>query len=78
MYAFLDWVVQRAALDPDAASCAIIVALLMLAMVATAVVYFPSVAVYNLLRRHRKKGGRHVVGEKAGRAGEDSGRGKAA
>lgn len=75
MYAFLEWMVQRAALDPDAASCAIIVALLMLAMVATAVVYFPSVAVYNLLRRSRKKGGRHVVG---GQAGEDGGRGKAA
>ena len=64
MYAFLEWMVQRAALDPDAASCAIIVALLMLAMVTTAVVYFPSVAVYNLLRRCRKKGGRHGKEEK--------------
>lgn len=74
MYAFLEWMVQRAALDPDAFSCAIIVAMLMLAMVATAVVYFPSVAVYNLLRRRRKKGGRHGKEEKeadsAGRGGK--------
>lgn len=70
MYAFLEWVVQRATLDPDAFSCAVIVALLMLAMVTTAVVYFPSVAVYNLLRhRRRKKGERH--GEKEDTAGGD-------
>lgn len=62
MYDFLEWVLSRAALDPDAFSCALIVALLMLAMVAAAVVYFPSVAAYNLLRRCRKKGERH--GEK--------------
>lgn len=78
MYTFLEWVIQRATLDPDAFSCAIIAALLMLAMVMTAVVYFPGVAVYNLLRQRRKKGGRHVVGGQAGRTGEDSGRGKAA
>ena len=74
MYAFLEWLVQRAALDPDAFSCAIIVAMLMLAMVATAVVYFPSVAVYNLLRQRWKKGGRHGKEEKeagfAGRGGK--------
>ena len=76
MCAFLDWVVQRAALDPDAASCAIIVAMLMLAMVATAVVYFPSVAVYNLLRHRRKKGGRH--GEKEEKEADSAGRGRKA
>lgn len=76
MYAFLEWMVQRAALDPDAFSCAIIVAMLMLAMVATAVVYFPSVAVYNLLRRHRKKGGRH--GEKEEKEADSAGRGRKA
>ena len=70
MYTFLEWVLSRAALDPDAFSCAIIVALLMLAMVTTAVVYFPSVAVYNFLRRRRKKGERH--GEKEDTAGGDS------
>ena len=65
MYTFLEWVVQRATLDPDAFSCAIIVAMLMLAMVTTAVVYFPSVAVYNILRRRsRKKGERHGEEEK--------------
>ncbi len=69
MYTFLEWVLSRAALDPDAFSCAIIVALLMLAMVTTAVVYFPSVAVYNFLRHRRKKGGRH--GEKEDTAGGD-------
>lgn len=69
MYDFLEWVLSRAALDPDAFSCAIIVAMLMLAMVATAVVYFPSVAAYNLLRRRRKKGERH--GEKEDTAGGD-------
>ena len=76
MYAFLEWLVQRAALDPDAASCAIIVAMLMLAMVATAVVYFPSVAVYNLLRHRRKKGGRH--GEKEEKEADSAGRGRKA
>ena len=74
MFTFLEWVIQRATLDPDAFSCAVIVALLMLAMVATAVVYFPSVAVYNFLRRRRKKGGRHGKEEKeagfAGRGGK--------
>lgn len=70
MYTFLEWAFSRAALDPDAFSCAIIVAMLMLAMVTTAVVYFPSVAVYNILRRRsRKKGGRH--GEKEDTAGGD-------
>ena len=70
MFTFLEWVIQRATLDPDAFSCAVIVALLMLAMVATAVVYFPSVAAYNLLRhRRRKKGERH--GEKEDTAGGD-------
>lgn len=70
MYTFLEWVLSRADLDPDAFSCAVIVALLMLAMVTTAVVYFPSVAVYNLLRhRRRKKGERH--GEKEDTAGGD-------
>ena len=70
MFTFLEWVIQRATLDPDAFSCAVIVALLMLAMVATAVVYFPSVAAYNLLRhRLRKKGERH--GEKEDTAGGD-------
>ena len=77
MYAFLEWVVQRATLDPDAFSCAVIVALLMLAMVTTAVVYFPSVAVYNFLRHRRKKGGRHVVGGQA-ETTEGKPRGKAA
>ena len=76
MYAFLEWLVQRAALDPDAFSCAIIVAMLMLAMVATAVVYFPSVAVYNLLRHRRKKGGRH--GEKEEKEAYSAGRGRKA
>lgn len=70
MFTFLEWVIQRATLDPDAFSCAVIVALLMLAMVTTAVVYFPSVAAYNLLRhRRRKKGERH--GEKEDTAGGD-------
>lgn len=76
MYAFLEWVLSRAALDPDAFSCAIIVALLMLAMVATAVVYFPSVAVYNLLRQRRKKGGRH--GKEEEKDADSAGRGRKA
>ncbi len=75
MYTFLEWVVQRATLDPDAFSCAVIVALLMLAMVTTAVVYFSSVAVYNFLRRRRKKGDRHGKEEKEA---DSAGRGRKA
>lgn len=65
MYAFLEWLVQRADLDPDAFSCAIIVAMLMVMMVAAVVIWFCGVAVYNLLRhRSRKKGERHGGKEK--------------
>lgn len=78
MYAFLEWILSRAALDPDAASCAILVAVLMIFVILAVVIWFFSVAVYNLLRHCREKGGRHVVGGQAGRTGEDSGRGKAA
>lgn len=57
MFTFLEWVLSRAALDPDAFSCAIIVALLMLAMVTTAVVVLIGNILYIKLWRHfrRKK-----------------------
>ena len=55
MCTFLEWVIERAALDPDAANCAILVALLLVFMIATVVVYFGSVFVWNLIRMFRAK-----------------------
>lgn len=55
----IEWVFSRAALDPDAFSCAVIVALLLIMMILTAVVYGVSRAMYiKLWRRSRRKGKR--------------------
>ena len=52
----LDWILSRIALDPDAASCAIIVALLMTFMVATAAIWAVwRVAYIKLWRWNRRK-----------------------
>lgn len=54
----LDWLLSRIALDPDAASCAIIVALLLVLMIVTVVIWTAWRAVYISLcrwNRRRKK-----------------------
>lgn len=55
MREIIDWVLNRAALDPDAASCAIIVGIILIVMILTVVVYFSSVFVWNLIRMFRGK-----------------------
>lgn len=58
MFTFLEWVIQRAILDPDAFSCAIIVAMLMVMMIATAAIWAVWRTVYISLwrwNRRRKK-----------------------
>ena len=53
----LDWLISRAALDPDAASCAILVALLLVLMISTVVIWAVWRVVYIKLWRwrHRRK-----------------------
>lgn len=51
----IEWVLNRAALDPDAASCAIIVGIILIVMILTVVVYFCSVFAWNLIRMFRSK-----------------------
>lgn len=54
----LNWLLSRLALDPDAASCAIIVALLLVLMIVTVVIWTAWRAVYISLwrwNRRRKK-----------------------
>ena len=54
----LDWLLSRFALDPDAASCAIIVAMLLVLMIATVAIWTAWRAVYISLwrwNRRRKK-----------------------
>lgn len=56
MYAFLERLVQRATLDPDAFSCAIIVAMLMVMMIAAVVIWAVwRVAYIKLWRYFRRK-----------------------
>ena len=55
----LEWIISRAALDPDAASCAIIVALLLMFMITTVVIWAVWRTVYiKLWRWSRRKGTR--------------------
>ena len=52
----LNWLLSRLALDPDAASCAIIVALLLVLMIVTVVIWTAWRAVYiSLWRRNRRR-----------------------
>lgn len=54
----LNWILSRFALDPDATSCAIIVALLLVLMIVTVVIWAAWRAVYISLwrwNRRRKK-----------------------
>lgn len=53
----LNWILSRFALDPDATSCAIIVAMLLVLMIVTVVIWAVWRAVYISLWRHfhRKK-----------------------
>lgn len=52
----LDWLLSRFTLDPDAASCAIIVALLLVLMIVTVVIWTAWRAVYiSLWRWNRRK-----------------------
>lgn len=65
----MEWIIERISLDPDAASCAIIVALLMAFMVATAAIWAVWRTVYiKLWRWNRRKkippvGGNQTRGE---------------
>lgn len=56
----LEWIISRAALDPDAASCTIIVVLLLVIMIATVVIWAAWRVAYIKLWRwnHRRKGTR--------------------
>lgn len=55
----IEWMFSRVALDPDAFSCAVIVALLLIMMILTAVAYGIGRVVYiKLWRRSRRKGER--------------------
>ena len=59
MYAFLEWMVQRAALDPDAGSFLLLLSLLVLFGVAAAVIWAVWRAAYiKLWRYFRRKGTR--------------------
>lgn len=57
----LNWLLSRLALDPDAASCAIIVALLLVLMIVTVVIWTAWRAVYislwrwNRRRKHQRR-----------------------
>lgn len=52
----LDWLISRAALDPDAFSCAIIVAMLMVTMLSAVVIWAVwRVAYIKLWRYFRRK-----------------------
>lgn len=54
----LDWLISRAALDPDAASCAILVALLLVLMISTVVIWAVWRIIYiKLWRRFRRRKG---------------------
>lgn len=56
MYTFLEWAFSRAALDPDAFSCTIIVAMLLVLMIATVVIWAVWRTVYiRLWRWSRRK-----------------------
>lgn len=56
MYTFLEWAFSRAALDPDAFSCAIIVAMLMVMMIAAVVIWAVwRVAYISLWRWNRRR-----------------------
>lgn len=56
MCAFAEWVLSRAALDPDAGSCAIIVAILLVLMIATVAIWAVwRVAYIKLWRYFRRK-----------------------
>jgi len=60
MREMIEWVFNRAALDPDAASCAIIVGIILVVMILTVVVYFGSVFVWNLIRMFRGKNNKQM------------------
>lgn len=51
----LDWLCSRIALDPDAFSCAIIVALLLVLMIATVVIWAMFRVMYIKLWRHFRR-----------------------
>ena len=53
----IEWMLSRAALDPDVFSCAVIVALLLIMLILTVVAYGIGRVVYvQLWRRSRRKG----------------------
>lgn len=52
----MEWIIERISLDPDAASCAIIVALLLVFMIATVVIWAVWLVAYiKLWRWNRRK-----------------------